>query len=43
MTATPNQAMSESLPRAGFSLSMTSAFNPQPRSPSPAVAELEFR
>ena len=36
----PNQAMQRTAGRAAFPLSVTSTFNPQPRSPSPAVADL---
>jgi len=37
------QAMQRTAGRSAFPLSMTSTFNPQPRSPSPAVADLVSR
>jgi len=41
--ARPNQAMQRTAGRSAFQLSMTSTFNPQPRSLSPAVADLVSR
>jgi hypothetical protein len=38
-----NQAMQRTAGRAAFPLPMNSTFNPQPRSPSPAVADLVSR
>ena len=39
----PNQAMQRTAGRSAFPLSMTSTINPQPRAPSPAVADLGSR
>ncbi len=38
-----NQAMQRTAGRSAFPLAMTSTFNPQPRAPSPAVADLGSR